>query len=413
MSVALLVAACAEASSNSSGPAATVATTTRSGATITSTAGFDELPTLAMSTATGQVAAMHRGEFVSTLNGLLSPTNDEVVGSRPSEPDQTTVEWRVVPSGELAASVTIAGDLSLTAVSSSGTLAALTDADPGGTNATTEVVVADRTNGELGRWSLPGNLVPEAFANAYLPEGGGMPIGVFVIEYLTSGAYRVRVIDTTTGQLGLPLNLRDKSQVVDEEIHAVSRSSVFDPVQQLLFTLYRGTTDDMPADDSFIHTLGLINGVWCLAVPQALELGDHDGALAVSPTGRLYAASTNGTVAGYEIDDITDIEADPAADTVVDLAGPDGTTVAIAADDDEVAVSIDGTVFRLDPTTLAVRDSFTWDMAIEALALDDGDVIIAGARRITRVGPAHELEAEAVLPDGLADVRRIVLLPAD
>ena len=407
LSVAVILSACGEAASSSESPSPPTITTPQDVPSAPA-GGVGNFPSLALSTATGDVIALHDGEFVTGLNGLLTPITDEVVGSRRGATGQTVVEWRDVQSGEPAASQTVAGDLSITAVSSSGTLAALTDAKPGGVKATSEVVVVDRNKGELGRWTLPGNLVPEAFANAYVPEGKGMPIGVFAIEYLPSGAYRVRVIDTATGQLGLPLNLRNKSQQVDEEIRAISRTAVFDPDRQLLFTLYQGTTEDMPSDDSFIHTLGLINGVWCLAVPAELELGGHDGALAVSPTGRLIAASPNGMVAGYDIDDITDPGAQPVANTIVELRS--GARVAITADADEVAIAIDDTVFRLDPTTLEVRDTFTWDMAIEALALVDEDVIIVGAGRMTRVGPSHALVAERILPDGLEAIRRITLL---
>jgi hypothetical protein len=371
----------------------------------------EELPGLAISTAAGDVVVFHDAGAVTEMGGFLTPSRDEVVGSHSSRPGETTIEWRAVPSGELAATATLGGDLHLTAISSSGTLAALTDATPGGTQATSDVIVVDRNRGELGRWTLTGNLVPEAFANASVPEGNGMSIGVFVIEYLASGAYRVRVIDTASGEVGLPLNLRDKSQTVDEEIHAVSRSSVFDPARQLLFTLYRGTTDDMPGDDSFIHTLGLINGVWCLAVPHALELTDYDGALAVSSNGRLYAASANGTIAGYSIDDITDVEATPIADIVAEVAPASGTTVSIAADHNEVVVSVDDTVYRLDPTTLAVRDSFTWSGAVEAVALVGGDVVVVGGRRIARLGPTHDVLAEAAMPQSVSQVRHIALLP--
>lgn len=407
LSVSVILSACTEAASSSESPSPPTVTTQQDVPSIPATR-VGSFPSLALSTANGDVVAFHDGEFVTGANGLLTPNTDEVVGSRQGATGHTVVEWRGAPSGEPAATQTVTGDLSTTAISSSGTLAALTDAEPGGANATSEVVVVDRNKGELGRWNLPGNLVPEAFANAYMPEGNGMPIGVFAIEYLPSGAYRVRVIDTATGQLGLPLNLRDKSQQVDEEIRAISRTAVFDPGRQLLFTLYQGTTEDMPSDDSFIHTLGLINGVWCLAVPAELELGDRDGALAVSPTGRLFAASPNGMVAGYDIDDITDPGAQPVADTVAELRS--GARVAVTADADEVAIAIDDTVFRLDLTTLEVRDTFTWDMAIEALALVDEDVIIVGTGRMTRVGPSHDLVAERLLPGGLEAIRRITLL---
>ena len=138
-------------------------------------------------------------------------------------------------------------------------------------------------------------LVPEAFANAFRRSATDLPIGVFVIEYLAEHTYRVRVIDTRPAQLGLPLNLRDKSQTVDEVMTAVSRTAVFEPNNQLLFTLYQDATEGGENVGSFIHTLGLFNGVWCLDVPQGTRSRRPPGALAVNPNGsRLFAASSTG-----------------------------------------------------------------------------------------------------------------------
>jgi DNA-binding beta-propeller fold protein YncE len=227
-----------------------------------------------------------------------------------------------------------------------------------------------------------------------------LPIGVFVIEYLDTNTYRVRVIDTATGELGLPLNLRDKSQLVDEVMTAVSRTAVFEPNNQLLFTLYQDATEGGENVGSFIHTLGLVNGVWCLDVPEELGLADHPGALAVSPDGsRLYAASSTGGVAGFAVSDITDLgPAMPRARTVTALDAGAGR-VAVGASADQVVVALGGSLFRLDPVTLAVTDSFTWDMDIEALTvLHDGSIVIAGTGRLTMVSAENEIVAERTLP---------------
>ena len=387
-------------------PSATAGSQTAGSQAPQASVGFPPLTLLA----SDSTVAMYDGTGRAVeLSGILTAGGDAVVSATTDVPGSTRVEWHRVPTGDLLAGHVIDGDLTVSAVSSDGTLAALTDAEPGGTSTTSNIVVVNRNDGVLGQWSLAGNVVPEAFANAYVAEGNGMPIGVFAIEYLKADVYRVRVIDTATGELGLPLNLRDKSQTVDEAMTAVSRTAVFDRRNELLFTLYQGTVDDMEDQYAFIHTLGLINGVWCLEVPEQLDLGEHTGALAVTPVGdRLYVASPNGGVASYRVSDLTDINAEPVAETVAQL-DLSGSRVAIAATGDEVVVAFGSTVARLDPVTLAVRDTFVWDMGIEAVAVtDNSDVIIAGDARMTRISADHRLVAERPLPAGLAEVTGIV-----
>ena len=60
-----------------------------------------------------------------------------------------------------------------------------------------------------------------------------------------------------------------------------------------------------------------------------------------------------------------------------------------------------GSIFRLDPDTLAVRDSFTWDMAVEALTvLDDSSIVLVGSGRMTMVSPEDQLW-QTDLPSGI------------
>jgi hypothetical protein len=304
--------------------------------------------------------------------------------------------------------VAVDGEFRPTAVEQRGDLVALID--PG--DASTTVVLATPQRGEVRRWTFDAVVVPEAFANAYDPAGDGLPIGVFVIEYLAADTYRVRVIDTAAGTLGLPLNLRDKSQTVDEVMTAVSRTAVFEPMHQLLFTLYQDATEGGEDLGAFIHTLGLINGVWCLDVPPALGLADHPGALAVSPDGsRLYAASSTGGVAMFEIDDLLDpLGAMPEARRTTQLDAKAGR-VAVGATDDEVVVALDGVITRLDPVTLEVRESFTLDMSVEALTvLTDTSIVIAGTGRMTMVSPDERLVAERVLPALSEEVTRLAVV---
>jgi len=336
----------------------------------------------------------------------MGPSGDVVVSSD-TFAGVSTIEWHRVRTDRISATQRIDGELRPTAISQDGKLVALI----GNVGGKTTVVLATPSKGEVRRWTFDAILVPEAFANAF-ETGSELPIGVFVIEYLDTNTYRVRVIDTATGELGLPLNLRDKSQTVDEIMTAVSRTAVFDPQNQLLFTLYQDATEGGENVGSFIHTLGLVNGVWCLDVPRELGLADNPGALAVSPDGsRLYAASSIGGVAGYSVSDITNFGPEMPEARVTTAVQATAPHVAIAASQDEVIVAVGGSLFRLDPATLQVRDSFTWDMDVEAVTLlDDGSALLVGTGRMTLVSPDNKLVAERAIPTNVGEITRVAVL---
>jgi hypothetical protein len=360
---------------------------------------------LSLTTKDGQIVtyAPHANPVITSA--VSAPTG-RVAVSAVAAAGTTTIEWHDLTNDAVTASVRIDGEFRPTAVDQDGQLVALISSQ----TTSTTVVLATPSGGELHRWTFDSVVVPEAFANAASVDG--LPIGVFVIEYLAAHTYRVRVIDTSTGLLGMPLNLRDKSQTVDEVMTAVSRTAVFDPGRQLLFTLYQDASEGGENIGSFIHTLGLINGVWCLDVPEQLGLADHPGALAVSPDGsHLYAASSTGGVAGYIVDDITngDLSMMPTARTTTQLA-TSASRVAIGASSDQVVVALGGRIYRLDPATLAVTDSFTWDMDIEALTvLSDGSIVIVGTRRMTMVSPDDQLMAERPIGE-LAEITRVAVV---
>jgi hypothetical protein len=362
---------------------------------------------IAVTTKDGQVITFSPHITPIVTPGVMAPTG-KVVVSASVMAGRTTVEWHNVRTDVISASIQIDGDFHPTAVAQDGKLVALI----GSAGTSTTVVLATPSQGEMRRWTFDSVLLPEAFANAFDPSADGLPIGVFVIEYLAADTYRVRVIDTATGQLGLPLNLRNKGETVDEIMTAVSRTAVFEPVNQLLFTLYQDASEGGENVGAFIHTLGLINGVWCLDVPAELGLADHPGALAVSPDGsHLYAASTIGGVAAYTVSDITNYGPEmPEARAVASLA-PAVDAVAIGASNNEVVVALGGSISRRDPTTLAGRDHFTWDMTVQALTvLDDGSIIIVGSGRMTLVSPDDEILAERLLPSGTSEVTRVAVV---
>jgi hypothetical protein len=361
---------------------------------------------LAVTAKDGKVSTFSPGADPIVTPGVMNPTG-EVVVSTDSFNGRTMIEWHHVRNDVISAAIQIDGHLRPTAVAQDGKLVALI----GVAGNKTTVALVTPSKGEIRRWTFDAILVPEAFTNIY-ETGSDVPIGVFVIEYLDTNTYRVKIIDTATGTLILPSNLRDKSQTVDEVMTAVSRTAVFEPKNQLLFTLYQDATEGGENVGSFIHTLGLFNGVWCLDVPEELGLADHPGALAVSPDGtRLFAASSTGGVAGFMVSDVTTVGAEmPHARTTTSL-GTSMEAVAIGASDDEVVVALGGSIFRLDPATLEVRDSFTWDMSVQALTvLDDSSILIAGSGRMTLVSPENQLLAERPLPTGEAEVTRVAVI---
>jgi hypothetical protein len=361
---------------------------------------------LAVTSKDGKVMTFSPGDDAVVTPGVMNPTGDVVVSADVSN-GRTTIEWHRVRNDEISADIQIVGEFRPTAVAQDGKLVALISA----AGHHTTVVLVTPSKGEIARWTFDAVVVPEAFSNAFQP-GADAPVGVFVIEYLAADTYRVRVIDTATGTLGLPLNLRDKGQTVDEVMTAVSRTAVFEPNNQLLFTLYQDASEDGQNVGSFIHTLGLFNGVWCLDVPRQLGLADHPGALAVSPDGsRLFAASSTGGVAGYAVADITTFGPQmPVARSTTSLL-PSAAAVAVGASDNELVVALGGSIFRLDPVTLAVRDSFTWDMSVQALTvLDDSRIVIVGSGRMTLVSPDDQLLAERTLPIGDADITRVAVI---
>jgi hypothetical protein len=391
----------------SSVPETTTIATTTTAALVAADASAAFPARLAVSAKDGKVVTFSSGVDPIVTAGASSPTG-EVVVSSDTIGGRSMIEWHRLHNDHIFASVQIDGEVRPTAVAQDGNLVALT----GIVGNKTTVVLATPSGGEMRRWTYDALLVPEAFANAYEPGGDGLPIGVFVIEYLASDTYRVRVIDTSTGELGLPLNLRDKGQTVDEVMTAVSRTAVFEPRNQLLFTLYQDATEGGENVGSFIHTLGLVNGVWCLDVPRELGLADHPGALAVTPDGtRLFAASSTGGVAGYNVADITTFGPDMPQARATALLDSSAVAVAVGASDDELVVALGDSIYRLDPFTLAVRDSFTWDMSVQALTvLDDASIVIVGSGRMTLVSPDNQLLAERIMPISAAEITRVAVI---
>ena len=374
---------------------------------------------MAIISANGEVVVVRNGVMSKPVDGLVTADSTTLISTtRPSsglrKPSTTTVSWIDLAKGSTRASADLGGSLTAVATDQRGTTVVLTGTDSGSRG--TEMVIAMPT-GEVFRRSYTTELLPEGFTDIFA-EGKDYPSGLFVVEYLdpppvTPGAprrYHVRVLDTTSGELGLPLNLRDKSQTVDEQMLGFGRSHLLSPKNGLLFTLYRGIDDD-EAGYGFVHTLGFVNGVWCLQLPDSLQLATLPGALAlVDDESKLVVASSNGFVSEFLINDITDPSAEPAPRRTVQAwrstseSGP-----ALDSGGGVILAGQDGVVRWIDAASLTTTASRNWDMQIEAVALAaNGDAVIAGSRRISEITPNGDLVAE-IYPS-IRPFARIVLL---
>lgn len=290
------------------------------------------------------------------------------------------INWISLPEGELLAEGSMGSAQELTATSLDGTFAGFTSrAAPApehsiaGIRRTSTIEIMSRHDGLVFSLELDGNFVPEAFSRRIVDD---IPSQVFLLEYFPADSptfYRVRVLSTSTGEVSLPLNLRNKTQQVDERMAGFSRSQTVAEEHGLLFTLYRGTIDGTPDGEpyAFVHTLDFADGVWCLDVDPRLELDRMAGSLAVGGD-RLYVASANGHVGSYPIPSISDPNLSPSMDWVVD-AGPRLDSAPVVTADHEAAYVSDpqrpGMLARvsargdvLPPTVMAgTAEAFAWD----------------------------------------------------
>ena len=140
---------------------------------------------LSVTTKDGQVVtfAPHANPVITSA--VSAPTGKVAVSAAAAN-GNTTVEWHDLSNDAVTASIRIGGELHPTAVAQDGQLVALISSAPDSTT----VVLATPSGGELRRWTFDSVVVPEAFADAASVDG--LPIGVFVIEYLAEHTYRVQ-----------------------------------------------------------------------------------------------------------------------------------------------------------------------------------------------------------------------------
>jgi hypothetical protein len=343
----------------------------------------------------GSVVRVHDGHVVADKGseprpGLVALDGRTFVEAISSDADTTEVRWADLFTGDPLGHALLDGaDLMPTVTDTTGRFVALVSAAaaqvdgtvaPGRESST--IVIADRELGERYRTTLPGNFYPEAFGIAV--TASGVPDAVYLLEYLPADApthYRVRVLDTATGEIGLPVSLRFKSQEVDAEMAGISRTQVVSGHDGgLVFTLYRGVAGEGDRHGyAFVHTLGLAGGVWCLDIAKEMELDTQSGALVVAGD-RLVVASANGTIGNYEIAAVPDPTRQPVMDGVRPYLHPEGEPV-LAATDDRVWVAWDNLVYELDATTLelVVFEPRRVAGTVSALAATDDGLVIAYA----------------------------------
>lgn len=318
----------------------------------------------------------------STAVMTLGPRIEGIGPERP-------IIWVGLPDGEQRGEQVMRTDSELTATSLDGTFAGFTSraAEPidgaiAGARRTSLIQIVSRDDGVVLEQELEGNFMPEAFSGRLTADG--VPAMIFLLEYFPADVprfYRVRVLSTETGDVSLPLNLRNKAEQVDERMAGFSRSQIVAEDHGLLFTLYRGTLDGTPDGEpyAFVHTLDFADGVWCLEVDRRLELDRVPGSLAVGGD-RLYVASANGMIGSYPIPSISDSNLSPSMDWVADTGAPMRSAPVATADHEAVYVvdeSRPGFVNRVGPSGDLLPPTL-FDGTADAFAWNDGALHAVG-----------------------------------
>lgn len=375
-SLALSACTTASASLSATTDGATVATTATP-SSIASTAS--SVPTLAITSANGSVTVVRKGADAGTFsNARLAIDGHTLVSSAPSSTDTTKVEWIDIATSEFLGSVTLKGALELASIDETGEWATMVSPaaapvgdDIAGGRPSTEVAIArkptaaDQPGNVVYRATLPGNVFPEMVGPAY----GGVPSSVFMLEYLPPdhpAAYRVRVLDTRSGTLYIPSDLREKVQAADETMAGISRAQVIVPNRKVLLTLYRGRNPDGTLY-SFIHALrydGIEDGPWsgtyCLDLPDSLQLQSSPGSVAISPDQQMmFIANGSGVLGSFQVRDLDDHSKAPELHATGQLKDTTDHAPAITASSDSVWVAYDNAVSELNPADLGLRQRFT------------------------------------------------------
>ncbi|MFI6743277.1 hypothetical protein ACIBI9_61255 [Nonomuraea sp. NPDC050451] len=258
---------------------------------------------------------------------------------------------------------------------------------------------------------LDGNIEPEAFST----DGSAM----YVLDRLPASApdrYRVRVYDLDSGKMGA-LQTRDKRQIPpgqEEEMRGQGRQAVFDPGQNILFTLYTHQDDHLhtrdlkagrdlnPGVHAFVHVLHLDQRwAFCLDLPTPFGLGPAEAHTLALEGQRLYVfdASTGRAVLAS------------TTDVTITRSGLAGAPTVAAGE--AFSAAGDGRLFLAAGTRLLVSDGATlarqaaWDLPGPArgLAYLNGELLAGAGEQVLRLDPRTGARLGAVALPGLRALR--------
>ena len=396
---------------------------------ITSSAATSvELPPLAITGADGSITVVRGGAVAGVYpDARLAVDGHTLVSATPSS-NGTKVEWVDISTGRSAGSAMLDGTFELSALDEPGEsavvvspAAAVTGSDIAGARTSTELAIIRKPvdpaqpAAVVYRTTVSGNVLPEMLGPSY-PD---VPGSVFMLEYLPAdhpAAYRVRVLDTSSGRLAVPLDLREKIQAADESMAGISRAQVMVPSRKLLLTVYRGRNPDGSVY-AFVHALrydGIQDGPWpgtyCLDIPDSLQLQASPASVAVSADQEtMFIANGSGTIGSLRVRDLDDHTHAPALHSFGQVKDMTDHAPAIAASDSAVWVAYGKAVTELHPSDLVQRQRFMLPDDVLALTSSPAGLVAVGASAITLLD-----QHGAVLgrwPVAVDQPRRVALVP--